>query len=219
MKKTRPFFSVILTSYNRSALLVRALNSLISQTEKDWEAIIIDDGSTDDTAVRVASFLKFGKKINYVKQNSQGAAGAKNTGILLSKGKYVTFLDSDDEYYPCHLQSRKMILEANPEAGFLHGGIIVSGSKYVPDRWDCRKMIHLKDCSVGGTFFIKRELCISLGGFADITLGHDADFFDRINNAGILKIKTAERTYVYHRENSNSITNKAAAYRKLSAPL
>jgi glycosyltransferase involved in cell wall biosynthesis len=70
MKKTRPFFSVILTSYNRSALLVRALNSLISQTEKDWEAIIIDDGSTDDTAVRVASFLKFGKKINYVKQNS-----------------------------------------------------------------------------------------------------------------------------------------------------
>jgi glycosyltransferase involved in cell wall biosynthesis len=216
MKPAIPFFSVILTTCNRSALLVRALDSLINQTENDWEAIIIDDGSTDDTSEKVAPFLKLGKKISYIWQKSQGAAGAKNKGILLSTGKYITFLDSDDEYYPCHLQSRKMILEANPDAGFLHGGIKVTGSEYVPDRWDYRKMIHLKDCSVGGTFFIKRDLCISLEGFADMPFGHDADFFDRINASGVFKIKTSERTYVYHRENSNSITNNLAACTKSS---
>jgi hypothetical protein len=80
-------------------------------------------------------------------------------------------------------------------------------------------MIHLKDCSVGGTFFIKRELCMLLGGFADIPLGHDADFFDRINTSGILKIQTSECTYIYHRENSNSITNNLAAYGKLPSML
>jgi glycosyltransferase involved in cell wall biosynthesis len=211
MKRDTPFFSVILTTYNRSALLVRALKSLISQTENDWEAIIIDDGSTDDTACSISPFLKSGKQINYVWQESQGAVAAKNKGILLSKGKYITFLDSDDEYYPCHLQSRKMILEEHPEVGFLHGGIKITGSEYVPDRLDYRKMIHLEHCSVGGTFFIKRELCIALGGFADIPLGHDADFVDRVNASGIFKIKTSERTYIYHRENPNSVTNNFAS--------
>lgn len=215
MKPLVPFFSVIITTYNRSALLIRALNSLISQTESDWEAIIIDDGSKDDTADSVSAFLNPGK-ITYVWQMPQGAAQAKNHGIYLSKGKYITFLDSDDEYYPCHLQTRKWILETNPGAGFLHGGMKVIGSEYVPDRWNYDKMIHLKDCSVGGTFFIKRELCLALGGFADIPFGHDADFFDRINTSEIIKIKTSEPTYIYHRETSNSITNHFAAYNNSS---
>jgi glycosyltransferase involved in cell wall biosynthesis len=209
-KPTQPFFSVIITAYNRSALLVRALDSLISQSENDWEAIIIDDGSTDDTALRIAPFLKLGKNIHYTWQKSQGASGAKNTGIHLSKGKYITFLDSDDEYYPCHLQSRRRILEAHPQAEFLYGGTKVVGNEYVPDRFDYGKMIHLNDCSVGGTFFIKRELFFSLGCFADIPLGSDADFFDRINTSGIFKIKAEATTYIYHRENPNSITKNLA---------
>jgi glycosyltransferase involved in cell wall biosynthesis len=192
---------------------VRALNSLIGQTENDWEAIIIDDGSTDDTARSIAPFLKSDKNIQYKWQKSQGASGAKNTGVHLSKGNYVTFLDSDDEYYPCHLQSRKRILEAHPGVEFLYGGIRIVGNEYVPDRFDYGKMIHLNDCSVGGTFFIKKELFSSLAGFADIPLGSDADFFARINSSGIFKIKAEPGTYIYHRENANSITNNLASAR------
>jgi glycosyltransferase involved in cell wall biosynthesis len=206
-----PFFSVIITAYNRSALLVRALDSLMSQSENDWEAIIIDDGSTDDTSIRVAPFLKSDKVINYIRQQSQGATGAKNSGIQLSKGKYITFLDSDDEYHPSHLESRKKILLAHPEVEFLYGGIKVIGSEYVPDRFDYGKMVHLDDCSVGGTFFIKRQVVFLLNGFADIPLGSDADFFDRINEAGITSRKAEAPTYIYHRDNANSITNNLAA--------
>lgn len=209
-KPKLPFFSVIIAAYNRSELLIRALDSLISQTENDWEAIIIDDGSTDGTACRIAPFLKLKKNIHYTWQKPQGASGAKNTGSLLSKGKYITFLDSDDEYYPCHLQSRRKILEAHPEVEFLYGGTKVMGNEYVPDRFDYGKMIHLNDCSVGGTFFIKKDLFLRLGGFADIPFGSDADFFDRINSSGILKIKAESSTYIYHRENANSITNNMA---------
>lgn len=205
-----PFFSVIITSYNRAGLLLRALDSLISQTEKDWEAIVIDDGSTDDTGSRISSYLQSAKKISYVWQQSKGATGAKNSGSLLAKGKYLTFLDSDDEYYPCHLQSRKEILEANEEIEFLYGGIKIIGNQFVPNRFDYKQMIHLSDCSVGGTFFIKRTLFFSLGGFAEIPLGSDADFFDRVNISGIQKTKADHPTYIYHREHENTITNNIA---------
>ncbi len=210
-KKRTPFFSVVITTYNRSALLARALNSLIQQTEKDWEAIIIDDGSTDDTPGRIGSFLKSGKEINYIRQPSRGATDAKNAGIRLCKGKYITFLDSDDEYQPSHLESRKKILQDNPQVKFLYGGIKVIGSQYVPDRFNYGKMVHLDDCSIGGTFFIKSEVFFLLNGFADIPLGSDADFFGRINKAGISGMKAQAPTYIYHRENANSITNNLAA--------
>lgn len=202
-----PFFSVIITTYNRADLLKRALDSLIAQTEADWEGIIIDDGSTDNTAFEVIPYLKCGSKFSYIKQKNKGYANAKNTGIFLSKGKFITFLDSDDEYNPKHLEMRKSILKENKVTEFLHGGVKVKGSQLVPDRFNYNRMIHLSDCVIGGTFFIKRDLAISFNGFSDIPLGSDGDFFDRINKAEVNILKTEIPTYIYHRETENSITN------------
>lgn len=202
-----PFFSVIVTTYNRCTLLKRALDSLIAQTETDWEAIIIDDGSTDNTASLIKPYLEKGSKIKYIYQENTGYAMSKNTGIFLAKGKFVTFLDSDDEYAPTHLEERKLILMNNPGIEFLHGGIKVIGSQYVPDRFDYDKMVTLSECEIGGTFFIKREVAVSFNGFKKMPLGSDGDFFDRINNAGVIIIKTPIPTYIYHHENADSITN------------
>lgn len=206
-----PFFSVIITTYNRSALLKRALDSLINQTERDWEAIIVDDGSTDDTAFAVLPYLETGSKIRYVKQENAGYSCAKNTGIFLSRGKFITFLDSDDEYNSKHLESRNDILLNNPNVEFLHGGVKVIGSEYVPDRFDFKKMIPLDDCEIGGTFFIKREVAVSFNGFKKMTLGSDGDFFERINKAGVNIMKTQIPTYIYHRDSADSITNNLKA--------
>ncbi|HAH58771.1 MAG TPA: glycosyl transferase, partial [Bacteroidales bacterium] len=96
------FFSVVIPAYNRAHLITRALNSLIAQTESDWEAIVIDDGSTDDTYSGVKPFLHMGKRIKYRKIVHSGESSARNEGILLSNGRYITFLDSDDEYKPEH---------------------------------------------------------------------------------------------------------------------
>lgn len=206
-KSSSPFFSVVITTYNRSPLLKRALDSLIAQTETNWEAIIIDDGSTDDTAFLIKPYLENGNKIKYVYQKNAGYAIAKNTGIFLSKGKFITFLDSDDEYAPTHLEVRKMILRTNPSIEFLHGGVKVTGSQYVPDRFNYSKLVLLSDCEIGGTFFIKREIAVSFNGFKKMPLGSDGDFFERINNGGVNIKKIQIPTYVYHRENANSITN------------
>lgn len=202
-----PFFSVIITSYNRAHLLTRALRSLILQTEKDWEAIIVDDGSTDNTPAAIVPYMALNNKIIYIRQVSKGCVESKNSGILRSTGKYITFLDSDDEFSPDHLATRKAILTQNTTIDFLHGGVKIIGSPYVPDRFNYDKMIHLRDCAIGGTFFIERKLAFRLKGFNPISLGHDADLMERAARSGATILKTELPTYIYHRETQNSITN------------
>lgn len=203
-----PFFSVIIASFNRAQLLKRAIDSLILQTEEDWEAIIVDDGSTDDTHVQMLSYLKRYPKIKYLKKEHSGEAMTKNEGIRMSSGKFISFLDSDDEYAPNHLQSRKRMLLKNPLINFLHGGFRVIGNQYVPDRFDDFKKIHLDECVIGGTFFIERNVFSLLNGYNEIHLGTDADLFERAEAAQIEIMETDIPTYIYHHETQDSITNK-----------
>ncbi len=203
----RPLFSIIIATYNRSHLLKRALKSLIAQTEKDWEAIIVDDESTDDTYEQVLPYLFSYSKIRYIGKNHSGEVKSKNQGIFAARGKYISFLDSDDEYAPNHLESRKTILLQNPHIKFLYGGTHILGNQYVPDRFNRQKQISLKDCVIGGTFFIERQTLFDLNGLLDIYLGSDADLFDRANESKISIMKTQLPTYIYHHEIEDSITN------------
>lgn len=202
-----PFFSVIMTTYNRAALLHRALTSLFAQTEQDWEAILIDDGSTDNTRAHIDSFLKDSDKITYIYQENTGFITAKNRGIQRAKGAYITFLDSDDQYAPRHLERRKTFLLQNPEIDLLRGGVEIIGNAYVPDAKNPGKKIHLSECAISGSFFIKREAVLDLEGFQAKPLKTDADFLRRAvaANLQIRKIE-APKTYIYHRDTGSSIT-------------
>ncbi|HKK41823.1 MAG TPA: glycosyltransferase family A protein [Bacteroidales bacterium] len=202
-----PLFSVVITTYNRAELLKRALDSLVLQTEKNWEAIIVDDESTDNTYTEVLPYLESYPAISYLKKEHSGEPLSKNAGIFYASGKYVTFLDSDDEYAPEHLELRREILTGDASLSFLHGGVKVIGNPMVPDRFDPEKSVPLSECVIGGTFFIGREILYELGGFRDIYLGADADLLDRALNKGINIKKTAYPTYIYHHEVEDSITN------------
>src|SRR5689334_8143428 len=93
-----PLVSIIIPTYNRSTLLLRAINSALGQTHRNIEVIVIDDGSTDDTQRVLKSLTD--TRINCYLTRNQGASAARNYGLQRSKGEYITFLDSDDEYYP-----------------------------------------------------------------------------------------------------------------------
>ncbi|MGN6539257.1 MAG: glycosyltransferase family 2 protein [Ginsengibacter sp.] len=214
-----PFFSIIITTFNRASLLVRALDSLIHQTENDWEAILIDDGSMDDTQTRVLPFLKKRKNIRYIWQKSSGATFSKNKGILHSKGKFITFLDSDDEYTCEHLSIRKTILQQNEKIDFLYGGVKISGNPFVPDLHNYQKLVHLSGCVIGGSFFVRKELALAMKGFVEMPLGSDADLFERIVGAKAKIEKVTSETYIYHRETLNSITNNLANCEKSPDPI
>ncbi|MCX7879862.1 MAG: glycosyltransferase family 2 protein [Ignavibacteria bacterium] len=200
------FFSVIITTYNRLELLKRAINSLISQYEKQWEAIIVDDGSTDNTHFYSISLCKEDNRFVYIYQSNKGSAYAREIGIKLANGLYITFLDSDDEYETNHLSMRKRILIENPFIDFLYGGYKVIGSKYVPDINNPRKLISLEKCVVGGTFFIRKEQISKLGGIPKLEYGEDARLFEVAKNIGLKVVRVDYPTYIYHREHSNTQT-------------
>ncbi len=208
IKTPQPFFSIVIATYNRANLVKRALKSLISQTETDWEAIIINDGSTDNTHEQILPYIKDYAKIRYVRKVHSGVVQSKNKGINLSNGKYISFLDSDDEYSSNHLKTRKQILLDNPTVKFLYGGVEIIGNQYVPDRFDHSKKIHLSKCVIGGTFFIERQSLISLSGFSEVPIGTDADLFERAENAKIKMMETNLPSYIYNRTSKDSITNR-----------
>ncbi len=100
-----PFFSVILPTYNRAHFLDRSIQSVINQTFTDWELIIVDDGSTDNTKEVVEKYQKSDSRIKYIYQENKRLPTARNTGIINSNGMYICFLDSDDQYKSNHLKS------------------------------------------------------------------------------------------------------------------
>ena len=98
-----PFFSVIIPTYNRSEDLKRSLESVLLQSFTDFEVIVVDDGSTDDTAQVVRSFSD--ERVRYIYQDNSERSAARNNGIRNASGKYICLLDSDDIYYPEHLDT------------------------------------------------------------------------------------------------------------------
>lgn len=202
-----PFFSVIICTYNRAKLLSRALESLLAQTETDWEAIVVDDGSTDATAEIVRRHVQKNEHIRYLYHTNRGSALSRNVGLLASSGLFATFLDSDDMYKPDHLEHRKILLRENPQVELLHGGVEIVGNPFVPDKKDTTKLIHLSECVIGGTFVIRREAAVKLGGFANLLYAEDAEFYERADSAtGLIIANTDDPTYIYNRISSDSQT-------------
>jgi glycosyltransferase involved in cell wall biosynthesis len=107
-----PLVSIIVPAFNAERFIVRAIRSALGQAYPDLEIIVVDDGSTDGTAEIVRSFSD--PRIRLVPQANRGQAAARNHGIRLSAGKYVTFLDADDAYLPEKVRRQVAFLEANP---------------------------------------------------------------------------------------------------------
>ena len=101
--KIQPLFSIVVPTYNREKFIIFAIQSVIDQTFKNWELIIVDDGSTDNTKEIVLSFND--DRIKYIYQENQERSAARNHGISKANGKYVCFLDSDDKFEESHLQN------------------------------------------------------------------------------------------------------------------
>lgn len=104
-KSTHILFSVIMPTYNRTQMITTAIDSVLNQSYHNWELIIVDDGSNDDTFKVVEVYLQRDKRIRYFHQINQGESVARNLGIRNSTGNYVCFLDDDDYYYPNFLET------------------------------------------------------------------------------------------------------------------
>lgn len=199
--------SIILCTFDRAKLLPKAIASVLKQTRNDWELIIIDDGSKDNTRSVVKKFLDKDKRILYHFQTNKGLAKARNVGMQRANGDFICFVDSDDELASTHLEKRIHCLKKNPSVDFLHGGMKLIGPKekyYVVDMTDPTKKIHLRKCHIGGTFFFRKKVLKKVQGFRAIPFGEDFDFFQRAEKYFLIK-KVRFPTYIYHLDSENRL--------------
>lgn len=211
----KPEVSVLMTTFNRAALLPRSLNSLFEQQGVSFELIVLDDGSTDETFVVADGYLqKHPDKVRYTKHSNRKPPLSLNAGIALAQGQYITFLDSDDEYLPNHLALRLQFMKTNPTIDLIYGGLDIVGNAFVPDKDDPSKQVHLGECVTCGTLFGKREVFWDLGGFQNLPYASDADFVSRAIAYPFQVGLVHYPTYRYYRDTPDGICNTLEASQK-----
>ena len=115
--------SIIIPIYNGDRFLSETIDSVLSQTYKNFEIIIVDDGSTDNTYQVLSHYIeRFDPRVQYSYQKNQGVATARNKGFALARGQYIAFLDQDDVYLPQKLEKQVAIFVRYPEIGIVHSG-------------------------------------------------------------------------------------------------
>ncbi|MDI3476345.1 MAG: hypothetical protein PWQ79_2097 [Thermococcaceae archaeon] len=186
---SRPAVSVIIPTHNRANLLERAIRSVLAQTFEDFELLVVDDASTDNTPEVVESIEDGRLRYIRLKENS-GAPVARNTGIKKSRGKFIAFLDDDDEWLPLRLEVQiKKFEELDRSFGVVYGGFYyvsqeggkILGKNIPKFRGDV--YLHLlRENFVGSPTLLIRRECFKKAGLFDpfLTSSQDWDMWLRI---------------------------------------
>ncbi|HEY9644318.1 MAG TPA: glycosyltransferase [Coleofasciculaceae cyanobacterium] len=114
-----PRVSIVVPTYNGDRFIAAALDSVLNQTYTDYEIIVVDDGSTDQT---VQVLKTYGDRIQTVEQENRGVAAARNRGLALAQGEFIAFLDQDDLLLPDKLALQVKCFDDHPELGIIHSG-------------------------------------------------------------------------------------------------
>lgn len=129
MKYNNTLVSIITPSYNQGEYLSETLDSIIGQSYQDWECIIINDGSSDNTEEIALTYCKKDKRFKYIYQDNQGVSAARNNGISNSHGKYILPVDGDDIISPTYLEKAVSILDNNEDVKVVYGDAKYFGAK------------------------------------------------------------------------------------------
>ena len=187
-------FSIVLPTYNRQKFISRAIESIIFQQCDDWELIIVDDGSTDDTKKIVQEFLEKDSRIRYVFQENQERSAARNNGIKHAKRDWICFLDSDDVFFPNHLEILRQNILANNEFFFFSTLRKSQPTTTIKNDFDfvLKERIHCQQVC------IKKSILLENTFNEKISNGEDLELWFRI-------IKNGYKIYLINKESINII--------------
>ena len=215
-----PYASFIIPTYNRADLLQAAVASLLAQTRGDLEVIVVDDGSTDDTAAVIQPFLA-DRRLRYLTQTNQGRSAARNHGAQLAHGQFLGFLDSDDLQLTAALEAHQRWLVQDPRLALMIGGY-----EYIDENGGAigRRLPWTESSDLGlgqwifncfgvhGAFLLRRDWFEQVHGYdtdPNIDLSEDWDLFLRLAQAGCPMGWTREIVCQYRQHPGNSIHSLA----------
>ncbi len=180
-----PAVSVIIPAYNLAPYIAETLDSLFAQTYRDFEAILVNDGSTDDTEERIAPYRD---RLAYIRQENKGVMAARNAGLKAAHGRYIALLDGDDVLLPRFLEVLVGMLEADqtlsvayPNAryfgwpkhdGKLHQDVFPVAEPVTFDR------VLRRECYIFGLLVFRREVIEAVGGYDERLEGQGAEDFE-----------------------------------------
>jgi glycosyltransferase involved in cell wall biosynthesis len=204
-----PGVSVIIAANNAAATLGQTLDSLLSQTSFDWEAIVIDDGSTDATANIARAYASRTNQIRVVSQPKSGVGSARNSGIALARGAWLLFLDADDWIAPTAIE--QYLGAATPEFDL----IVADWVRVTADGSEIRDPFRLDPAQLFDTLarhcpfaihacLVRASLVAQSGGFEpSFAVGSDWDFWQRVARAGA-RVRLMDETLAFYRVRPNS---------------
>ncbi|MGB4853390.1 MAG: glycosyltransferase family 2 protein [Ignavibacteria bacterium] len=226
---TFPKVSIIIPTYNRVKMLEKSIESVFAQSYKDWELIIIDDASTDETEERMMQLSSREKSVRYMripKIEGKGISEYLNIGLRNSKGEYIARIDDDDFW--CHKDKLKMqveFLDENPEYVVVGGGVILvdeNGTelfRYLKKETDeeIRRFALFSNPFTHATVMFRKETAMKLGGYRIMKHVEDMELWLRMGKVGklynmkeyFITYMTAgqNKSFLQQRENSRTVVD------------
>lgn len=198
-----PKISVVIPFYNGAKTLNRAVESVMNQSFEDWELILVDDGSTDDSVRRIQDFL-LNPKISLVKQVNQGVSAARNFGAAHSKGLYLVFLDADDLIEPSHLEDFKREAIKATDVMTCEMKVFIGGK----EKKDSFKNNSAYKPIIPGTWMIKKEIFEELGGFDEqLKFAENTELFFRFDKRKGTRLHIQKKNLNYFQSGSGGSKN------------
>lgn len=182
--------SVVIPTYNYGRFIAEAIKSALDQTLKPIEVIVVDDGSTDDTAEIVRGF---GEAVRYIRQENAGVCAARNRGVAESSGELIAFFDADDTWEPTKIEKQTALFSSDPQIGLVHCGMREFDSETGVtldflldglDGWVADELLLWEEPVItgpGGAIMVPRKVFDEVGGFdTRLKVGEDCDFCYRV---------------------------------------
>jgi glycosyltransferase involved in cell wall biosynthesis len=213
-----PRVSVIVPAYNAAAYLPYAIDSVLAQTYRDWEIVIVNDGSTDHTRAVVEPYqAKLGDRLQLIEQPNRGLSAARNTGLRAARGEFMAMLDADDVWLPHRLARGVAVLDSHPETGLVHAKVVridVHGSitgqlKIAPEYLSghIARHIYTRRAHIVCPTVLFRKRCLQTAGWFDEAMRatEDRDLWFRI--ALRYKVAFIDEVVAQYRLSPMSITS------------
>ena len=210
--------SVVIPSYNSSKYIDDAINSVLIQTFKPIEIIVIDDGSFDDTRNLLSDYI-YNRKINYYYQENSGSGVARNKGISKANGEYIAFLDSDDYWDKNHLKDLIDPLKKNPKAALVYSGKrwvdkdgeLLKGylqQQTYPRGWIFNALFNSNYISSSSVVIARKEFLIEIGGFRETEALRNVQDYDLwLRLSAKHEVESVPKITVSYRRHDDNRTN------------
>jgi glycosyltransferase involved in cell wall biosynthesis len=204
----KPEVSVIIPTYNRANIISRAIRSVLAQTYENFEIIIIDDGSTDNTEEVIQSFSE--RRIRYLRHKvNRGRGTVRNKALTEARGEYIAFLDDDDEWLPTKLERQLQVFKTSDieNLGLVLCGMTVIGSNFIrewcpPQRgWMYEYFLSMISLGISWLpcWLVKKNLVTEVGPFDNLSSGQDIDWLLRASKLSQIDF-IPESLVVVHQE-------------------